>query len=187
MDEQFLYAGSTTGKVEIFDMSKKFKRVGVIKGLGKHILGLQVNDKAIFVISKDGKFTAIDKDTKKTIFDRKFKSVGNFKTLQSLAISDKYVCFASSGKVHAYTWDVNTMELTEIGEFGLGIDTHVSYCSQKLEWTKNKNPHKIEEDLKKLFPKEYWNKVNSTLVRFGKTHMSRKKKDDVLEEIKKVT
>jgi endonuclease-3 len=76
--------------------------------------------------------------------------------------------------------------LTEIGKQGIGIDTHVSYCSQKLGWTKNKNPNKIEEDLKKLFPKKYWNKVNSTLVRFGKTHQSRKKKDKILKEINKI-
>lgn len=76
--------------------------------------------------------------------------------------------------------------LTEIGKLGLGIDTHVSYCSQKLGWTKNKNPHKIENDLKKLFPKKYWNKVNSTLVRFGKTHTSKKQKDKLLEEVKKI-
>lgn len=76
--------------------------------------------------------------------------------------------------------------LTEVGEHGLGIDTHVSYCSQRLGWTNNKNPHKIEEDLKKLFPKRYWNKVNSILVRFGKTHRSKKGKDKILDEIKKI-
>lgn len=74
--------------------------------------------------------------------------------------------------------------LTEIGGLGIGIDTHVSYCSQKLGWTKNKSAHKIEEDLKELFPKKYWNKVNSNLVRFGKTHQSRKKKDEILEELR---
>lgn len=74
--------------------------------------------------------------------------------------------------------------LTEINHNALGVDTHVSYCSQKLGWTKNSNPHKIEEDLKELFPKKYWNKVNSTLVRFGKTHTSKKQKDKILEEIK---
>lgn len=56
--------------------------------------------------------------------------------------------------------------ISEIGGDGIGIDTHVSYVSQKLHWTQNKKPEKIEEDLKKLFSKKYWNKVNSTLVRF---------------------
>jgi endonuclease-3 len=76
--------------------------------------------------------------------------------------------------------------LSEIGKPGIGVDTHVSYISQKLDWTKHKNPHKIEEDLKKLFPKKHWNKVNETLVRFGKTHTSRKKKDEILEKIGKI-
>ena len=76
--------------------------------------------------------------------------------------------------------------LSEIGIAGIGVDTHVSYISQKLGWTKNKNPHKIESDLKKLFPEKHWNRVNSTLVRFGKTHTSRKQKDKKLEKIKRV-
>lgn len=76
--------------------------------------------------------------------------------------------------------------ITEIGGHGIGVDTHVLYCSQKLGWTKNKDPKKVEFDLKSLFPKRLWNNVNSTLVRFGKTNTSRTKKDKILEEIKKI-
>lgn len=76
--------------------------------------------------------------------------------------------------------------LSEIGEDGIGVDTHVSYISQKLGWTKNRNPNKIEYDLKKLFPKKYWSKVNATLVRFGKSHTRRIDKDKKLEGIKKL-
>ena len=76
--------------------------------------------------------------------------------------------------------------ISEIGGDGIGIDTHVSFISQKLEWTKNKKPEKIEQDLKSLFSRKYWNNVNSTLVRFGKTHTSRRKKDELLEEIMKI-
>ena len=75
--------------------------------------------------------------------------------------------------------------LAEKGKDAIGVDTHVSYISQKLGWTKNKNPHKIEKDLEALFPKKYWNKINETLVRFGKTYTSRKEKDWILGEIKK--
>jgi len=77
-------------------------------------------------------------------------------------------------------------EVGKIGNDALGVDTHVSFISQKLGWTKNKNPDKIEQDLKKLFPKKHWSKINETLVRFGKTHTSRKQKDKKLEEIKKI-
>jgi len=74
--------------------------------------------------------------------------------------------------------------LSEYGCDAAPVDTHVSYISQKLNWTKNKNPSKIEEDLKKLFPKEYWSKINPILVRFGKTFTSRKKKNEILEKIR---
>jgi len=73
--------------------------------------------------------------------------------------------------------------LSEIGNDAIGVDTHVQYISKKLRWTKNKNPEKIEEDLKKLFQQKYWNKVNPTLVRFGRTYSSKKQKDKILDEL----
>ena|SRR3989344_1847118 len=75
--------------------------------------------------------------------------------------------------------------LAEKGKNTIGVDTHVSYISQALGWTKNKKPEKIEKDLEALFPKKYWNKINETLVRFGKTYTSRREKDKRLGEIKK--
>jgi endonuclease-3 len=76
--------------------------------------------------------------------------------------------------------------LSEMGKDAIGVDTHVSYVSQKLGWTRNKNPHKIEEDLKRLFPKEHWRKVNPIVVRFGKSHTNRKHKDEILNQIKDI-
>ncbi len=76
--------------------------------------------------------------------------------------------------------------LSEIGYAAIGIDTHAAYISQKLGWTKNRNPHKIEEDLKKLFPKKYWRGINQILVRFGKTYTSKKEKDKMLTVIKSI-
>jgi len=76
--------------------------------------------------------------------------------------------------------------LAELGNAAIGVDTHVAYISKKLGWTKNNRQSKIEQDLKKLFPKRKWKEVNSILVRFGKTHTSKRKKDALLEEIKKI-
>ena len=76
--------------------------------------------------------------------------------------------------------------LSEIGKDAIGVDTHVSYISQKLKWTKNKSPEKIKKDLEKLFPKKHWRKINSTLVRLGKTYTSKKRKDEVLDNIGKI-
>ena len=76
--------------------------------------------------------------------------------------------------------------LAQKGGDNIGVDTHVSYISQKLGWTKNKNPDKIEKDLTNLFPKNYWKKINKALVRFGKSHTSRFYKNKLLEDMKKI-
>ena len=76
--------------------------------------------------------------------------------------------------------------ISEYGKPGIAIDTHVHYISNYLGWSKNKNPHKVEVDLKKLFPEKLWSKVNPTLVRFGKTHTSRIQKNKMLDNIKKI-
>lgn len=74
--------------------------------------------------------------------------------------------------------------ISEYGSHAIGVDTHVSYISQYLGWTKNKIAEKIEADLKELFPKDYWSKVNPILVRFGKTYTSRIEKNKILDKIK---
>ena len=64
----------------------------------------------------------------------------------------------------------------------IGVDTHVAYLSQLLGWTKNKNPHKIEKDLERLFPEKYWNSINYILVRFGRMYGTRKRQREKLKE-----
>ena len=67
----------------------------------------------------------------------------------------------------------------------IGVDTHVERISQKLGWTKNKVPGKIEKDLEKLFPKKYWNSINYIVVSFGQLFgTSRKKEDEILSNFK---
>ena len=76
--------------------------------------------------------------------------------------------------------------LAEQGQDSIGVDTHVSYLSNKMGWTKSTNQKQVEEDLKSIFPQKYWGQVNDTLVRFGKTYTSRRKKDALVEQIKKI-
>jgi endonuclease-3 len=72
-------------------------------------------------------------------------------------------------------------------EAAIGVDTHVGRVSRKLGWTTNTNPHKVEKDLEKLFPKKYWNSINYIVVRFGQTiGRSREREDEVLERLKRV-
>lgn len=76
--------------------------------------------------------------------------------------------------------------LSEHGNEGLGVDTHVFAIARNLHWSNGKNPHYVERDLKKLFPSKYWPMVNPILVRFGKKHTSRKKKNELLDSIKNI-
>ncbi|MBI2628684.1 endonuclease III [Candidatus Pacearchaeota archaeon] len=76
--------------------------------------------------------------------------------------------------------------LSEQGHDTIGIDTHVFFITHYLGWTKSKKNEEIENDLKKIFPKIYWKKINPVLVRFGKMHTSRKEKRKVLDEVKRI-
>tara|TARA_Y100000310_G_scaffold340261_1_gene435389 strand:- start:1204 stop:1797 length:594 start_codon:yes stop_codon:yes gene_type:complete len=71
--------------------------------------------------------------------------------------------------------------LSERGYAAIGVDTHVMRLSKKLGWTTHKDPHKIEIDLKKLFPKQYWSMVNDTLVKFGR--QKRKEEDEIIKTL----
>jgi len=72
------------------------------------------------------------------------------------------------------------------GGANIGVDTHVTYMSNYLGWTKSIKPEVIEKDLEKLFPKNKWNTIGHTLIRFGKTHLSKKVKNMILDEARKI-
>lgn len=51
---------------------------------------------------------------------------------------------------------------------GIAVDTHVGRLSQRLGFSKNKDPNKIEQDLMALFPKDEWFKINYLLILHGR-------------------
>jgi endonuclease-3 len=51
---------------------------------------------------------------------------------------------------------------------GVVVDTHVQRISQRLGWTKNTDPGKIEIDLVRLFPRKDWDPVSHTLIFHGR-------------------
>ena len=51
-----------------------------------------------------------------------------------------------------------------IKEFDFPVDTHVKQFALKHKLTKNKNPNKISEDLKKLFPQKKWAKLHYQMI-----------------------
>jgi len=51
---------------------------------------------------------------------------------------------------------------------GIPVDTHVIRLSQRLGWTKNKDPEKIEQDLMKIVPKSEWKTMPHLLKDHGR-------------------
>lgn len=51
---------------------------------------------------------------------------------------------------------------------GIAVDTHVRRLSQRLGFSKNNNPEKIEKDLMSLFPKRQWFRLTYLLIGHGR-------------------
>lgn len=51
---------------------------------------------------------------------------------------------------------------------GIAVDTHAKRISNKIGLSKESNPEKIEQDLLKIFPKEYLKDINHLLVWHGR-------------------
>lgn len=51
----------------------------------------------------------------------------------------------------------------------IAVDTHVHRISNRIGWSKTKNPDETEEVLRKIIPESYWVGFNPRLVEFGKT------------------
>ncbi len=52
---------------------------------------------------------------------------------------------------------------------GIVVDTHVSRLSQRLGWTEEQNPYKIENDLIQIIPKKEWIQISHILIEHGRT------------------
>ena len=53
-------------------------------------------------------------------------------------------------------------------EPSIAVDTHVKRLSNRIGFSSEKEPEKIEQDLLKLFPKEYYADVNHILIWHGR-------------------
>jgi endonuclease-3 len=51
---------------------------------------------------------------------------------------------------------------------GITVDTHVQRLSKRLGLTKNKDPHKIEQDLMQIFPAKEWTMLSHRLIFHGR-------------------
>jgi len=51
---------------------------------------------------------------------------------------------------------------------GWTVDTHVQRLSQRLGFTSNSDPAKIERDLEERFPRQHWSQMSITLIWHGR-------------------
>lgn len=51
---------------------------------------------------------------------------------------------------------------------GIVVDTHVRRLAERLELSKDSNPDKIEEDLMKIVPRDYWISFSDMLIWHGR-------------------
>ncbi len=54
------------------------------------------------------------------------------------------------------------------------VDTHIHRLSQRWGLTSGKSVKQTEEDLKRLFPKNLWNKLHLQIIFYGREHCSAK-------------
>ena len=50
----------------------------------------------------------------------------------------------------------------------IAVDTHVKRLSNRLGFTTQKDPNKIEQDLKDLFPESAWGGLSMRLIQYGR-------------------
>ena len=56
------------------------------------------------------------------------------------------------------------------GYYAFPVDTHIHRLAQRWGLTNGKNVVKTEEDLKRLFPKESWNKLHLQIIYYGRQY-----------------
>ena len=57
------------------------------------------------------------------------------------------------------------------------VDTHIHRLAQQWELTNGKNVQQTEQDLKKVFPKEKWNRLHLQIIFFGREYCPARKCD----------
>ena len=89
---------------------------------------------------------------------------------------EELISLAGVGRKSA---NVVMLEAFGIAE-GIAVDTHAKRISNLIGLSNKKEPEKIEQDLLKIFPKEYWKDLNHLLVWHGRnTCVARSPKCDI--------
>jgi len=63
------------------------------------------------------------------------------------------------------------------------VDTHIHRLAQRWGLTSGQNVVQTERDLKRLFPKDYWNRLHLQIIYYGREHCSARGCDGTVCEI----
>ncbi len=63
------------------------------------------------------------------------------------------------------------------------VDTHIHRLAQRWKLTNGRNVEQTERDLKKLFPREHWNKLHLRIIFYGREHCTARGCDGTACEI----
>ena len=148
------------------------------------MLSAQTTDKGVNKVTSIlyDKYDTLEKLSKAPIDDIKMiiKPIGNYnKKANNVLNISKDLLLRFNGSVPKTHLELESMpgvgrktanvvlgELYDIPS--LAVDTHVMRVANRLKLVKSKDPVVIEEKLKKIFPKENWNKLHKQLVLFGR-------------------
>lgn len=72
------------------------------------------------------------------------------------------------------------------GEAAFPVDTHIHRLAQRWELTQGKSVLQTERDLKRLFPREAWNKLHLQMIYYGREHCTARGCDGTVCEICRV-
>jgi len=148
------------------------------------ILSAQCTDKRVNTVTKElfKKYKTVQDYAKADlkVFEKEIYSTGFYRNKAKNIISMAQAVVAGHGGKIPGDMDALT-DLAGVGrktasvflaEFyklpAIAVDTHVARVSKRLGFSTGKNPVQIERDLKELFDKEVWRKVNHYMVLFGR-------------------
>jgi len=114
--------------------------------------------------------------------ERLIKSIGIFRVkAKSVYLLSKQLIEKHNGKVPDNFEDLEKLPgvghktASVVMSQGFGhpafpVDTHIHRLAQRWGLTNGKNVVQTEKDLKRLFPKKFWNKLHLQIIYFGREH-----------------
>ncbi len=109
-DNQYLYTGSKSGFIEIWDEKNKFKKIDEIGEYSSPITGIAINDDAIFVTTEFD-FSVVNKGEKNIQVIDDY-DLANFP--RALTMSPKYICYSVDRYIPVYSWNPDTLALEKV-------------------------------------------------------------------------